>query len=66
MRKNKLKKKLASIHNFLRAEVEAGELELGFMQEVERSLVELSLAVEADDYQMVKVAINEAAKKFRR
>lgn len=62
----KAEKELASIRNFLRQEVEAGELELGFMQDVERDWLELNRAVLEKDHHMVKFLINEITKRFQR
>ncbi len=59
-------KELASIRPFLQQEVEAGELELGAMQDVERDWIELDRAVRDEDHHLVKVLIENIARKFQR
>lgn len=62
----KSSKELTAIRTFLREEVEAGGLEPGSMQDVENSLIELHEAVRAGDLHMLKVAVNDIARKFVR
>lgn len=66
MRKSKLEKKLSSIRRFLQQAVEEGELDCGFLQDVEAYWIELCRAANDDDHHTVMVAINEIAKKLRR
>jgi hypothetical protein len=62
----KVNKELVSIRSFLQQMEEAGELEPGAKQDVERSLIELDRAVRDGDHHMVMVAVGDIARKIRK
>ncbi len=55
-----------SIDEFVKEQVEEGELELGRMQDAKENLVELFRAVDAKDLHLVKFLVGEIARKFTR
>lgn len=62
----KVSKELVSIRSFLQQMEEAGELESGAKQDVERSWIELERAVLDGDHHMVMVAVGDIARKIRK